>query len=120
MKTTVKNITIKFITFLMIGIIGMLIVNKSIFTHTHKLNDGTVINHAHPYDKSNDSEPYKSHHHTNAELVFFQNLETLIIIVFLTFALFTLIKKAKYSFYIITRHTLSCIILHKGRAPPIF
>ena len=120
MKMTVRNITIKFTAFLMIGIIGMLIVNKSIFTHTHKLADGSVISHSHPYNKSNDSEPYKSHHHTNAELVFFQNLEILILIVFLTFALPTLVKKAKYSFYIITRCTPTCIILHKGRAPPIF
>lgn len=120
MKTTVRNITIKFITILMIWIIGMFIVNKAIFLHTHKLDNGTVISHAHPYDKSNDSKPYKSHHHTNAELLFFQNIEILFIIGLLTFALFALVEKTNYSSNIITRHTLTCIILQKGRAPPIF
>ena len=96
-----------------------LIANKVIFSHAHRLNNGTVIKHSHPYDKSNDSKPYKSHHHTNAELLFFQNLEILFPIVFLAFALFALVKKAKRSSNIITRHTLSCIILHNGRAPPV-
>ena len=119
MKTTVRNITIRYIILLMIGIWGMLIANKAIFLHVHKLNDGTVVNHAHPYDKSNDSKPYKFHHHLYTEILFFQNLEILFLVVFLTFALFTLVKKEKLSFFIITRHTLSCIIFYKGRAPPI-
>ncbi len=118
MKTTVRNIAIKSITLLMIGIMGMFIADKAIFLHVHKSNDGTIIEHAHPYDKSNDSKPYKSHHHTNAELLFFQNLNILFLIVFLTFALFAFVKKAKYSFYIIPRHAQTCIILNKGRAPP--
>ena len=119
MKTTVKNIIIKSVTWLVIGMMGMLIANKAVFMHTHKLSDGTVIEHAHPYNKSSDSEPYKSHHHSKAELLFFQNLEILFLIVFLTFALLALVKKVKYIFYITTRHDLSCIILHKGRSPPI-
>ena len=119
MKTIVKNITIKFSTYLMIGMMGMLITNNAIFTHLHILSDGEVIEHAHPYDKSNDSKPYKSHHHTNAELIFYQNLENIILIVFFTFTLRTLVIKVKYSFPIITRYTQGYIILHKGRAPPI-
>ena len=119
MKTAVKNITIKLVTWLVIGMMGMLIANKAVFMHTHKLSDGTVIEHAHPFNKTNDTTPYKSHHHSKAELLFFQNLDILLQIVFFTFALLTLVKKVKYTFYIKPRHTLSCIILHKGRAPPI-
>ena len=118
MKSTVRNITIKFVTLLMIGIMGLFIANKAIFLHDHKLNDGRIIEHAHPYDKSNDSKPFKSHHHSNAEFLFFQNLEILFLIVFLTFALIALVKKRKVSFKLITEHTLICINLHKGRAPP--
>lgn len=103
----------------MIGVMGMLIVNKAFFLHVHKLNDGTIVAHSHPYDKSNDSKPYKSHHHTNAELLFFQNLEILFLIVFLTFVLIALVKKEKVLFKLITEHTIICINLHKGRAPPI-
>jgi len=98
---------------------GMLITNKAVFLHVHKLEDGTIIVHAHPYDKSNDSKPYKSHHHSNAEFLFFQNLEILFLIVFLTLALIAYVKKGKISFKLITENTLICINLHKGRAPPI-
>jgi hypothetical protein len=119
MKSTVRNITIKFITLLMIGVMGMFIANKAIFLHVHKLNDGTIVAHAHPFDKSNDSKPYKSHHHSNAELLFFQNLEILFLIVFLTLALIAIIKKEKVLFNLISEHTLICINLNKGRAPPI-
>jgi hypothetical protein len=103
----------------MIGVMGLLIANRAIFLHVHKLNDGTIIEHAHPYDKSNDSKPYKSHHHSNAEFLFFQNLDVLFLIAFLTLALITPIKKGEVSFKLISEHTLICIILHKGRAPPI-
>ena len=103
----------------MIGMIGFLIVNKAIFTHTHRLNDGTVIVHSHPFNKSDDSKPYKSHHHSKAEILFFQNLEILFLFVFMAFALLNLVKKAKYSFYRIASYNLNPIILHKGRAPPV-
>ncbi len=116
---TIKNITNKLVVFLIIGMMGMFIANKAIFMHAHRLSDGTVIVHTHPYNKSDDSNPYKSHHHTNAELLFFQNLEILFLIVFFTLALPALIKKIKHLFHLITRNTLNCIILHKGRAPPI-
>jgi hypothetical protein len=119
MKTIVRNIKIKSIACLMIGMMGMLVANKAVFMHTHRLNDGTIIEHAHPYNKSTDSKPYKSHHHTKAELLFFQNLEILFLFVFLTFASLNLVKKAKHSFYRKTSYTLTCIILHKGRAPPL-
>ena len=99
--------------------IGLLIANKAIFTHIHKLVDGTVIEHAHPFNKSDDSKPYKSHNHTKAEILFFQNVEILFLFVFLTFALLKLVKKTKYSFYRITSYTLNCIIHYKGRAPPV-
>ncbi|NOZ33685.1 MAG: hypothetical protein GXO80_00110 [Chlorobi bacterium] len=109
----------KFITLVMIGIIGLFIVNKGVFMHSHKLANGSVISHSHPYNKSEDSKPYKSHHHTDTEFFFFQNLRILFLIIFFNFILFVVIKKVKYSFYFIIRHSLISEILHKGRAPPI-
>ena len=45
--------------------------------HTHEIGDNKYISHSHPYNKSNDSEPYKSHHHTKEQILFLQNLEIL-------------------------------------------
>jgi len=97
------NILKKIITFGMICIMGMLIINNSVFMHTHKLSDGTVIIHSHPYDKSNDSKSHKTHHHTKAEFVFLENIEIL---------------KSYFYSHIISGNTSSCIIIHNGRAPP--
>jgi hypothetical protein len=118
MKKIVRNITIKAFAYFMIGIMSILVVNKAMFMHAHKMTDGKVITHSHPYDK-NDSKPFKSHHHTKVEFLVIENLKILFLFVFLTSTLQNLVKKAKYSFYRITRYTLNCIILYKSRAPPI-
>lgn len=97
----------------------MLIVNEAVFLHIHKLDDGTIIEHAHPYNKSADSQPLKSHHHTNAERLFFQHLKVLFLVTFLTLVLFTLVIKEKVTFGLITNHAYNCINLQEGRAPPL-
>ena len=120
MEKIVRYITIKAVAYLLIGIMGMLIVNKTMFMHVHKMADGTLITHSHPFDKSKDSMPYKSHHHTKYEFLFFENLEILYLIVILTFALINIVKKAKPSINSSANYTPACIILHKGRAPPVW
>jgi len=98
---------------------GMLIVNKSIFTHTHKLADGTIMIHSHPYDRSNDSKPYKTHQHTKTEFLFFQNNEILFSLLFLTIAFNPFAQKTYFCFHISSNYASACIIIHKSRAPPI-
>lgn len=102
----------------MIGMIGMLVANKSIFMHTHKLADGTIIVHAHPFDRSNESGPYQSHQHTEAEFLIFQNIEIFFPLFFLIVDLPPLAKKAEFPLQLKSSYNPSCIILHKGRAPP--
>jgi hypothetical protein len=48
--------------------------NQSFFYHYHVLPDGTIISHAHPYNKTTDCKPIKSHHHSSFEISFFGNL----------------------------------------------
>lgn len=103
----------------MIGIMSMLVVNKIMFIHNHHLADGTVITHSHPYDKTNDSKPYKSHHHTKAEFLFLNSFEILFLVVFLAVTLISIVKKANSSFFSFAYYAKACIILHKGRAPPV-
>lgn len=103
----------------MIGVIGIFVANKAVFLHVHKLNNGTIVEHAHPYEKSKDSNPFKSHHHSNAEYLFFQNLEILFPIVFLTLALFAFVEKRNLLIKLIKEHRSICINLYKGRAPPV-
>ncbi|WP_194269467.1 hypothetical protein [Oceanihabitans sp. IOP_32] len=122
MKSSVNKIVNKLVALLMIAIMVALIANKAFFSHAHKLNNGSIITHAHPYDKSKDSQPFKSHHHTNAEFLFYQNLNLLFPIVFITIPLIVLDKTDKVSFKLRTeiKHNIVDINSHRGRAPPNF
>ena len=119
MKLTINNRPKKLITLFMIGLMGMFIVNIIVFTHIHQLDDGTIVEHAHPYNKANDTAPLKTHHHSNAELFFFQNSNILFLVAFIALSATFYIKKEKNNFYLIFEHSLSYINLHKGRAPPV-
>lgn len=119
MKQQPKDIAVKIITLLIIGAMGLLTVNKAVYLHTHKLSDGTLIEHAHPFDKNGDSQPYKSHQHTNAELFFFQNINTLFLVFFSALALITLVKARNILIQLTVSPKSIFINLSPGRAPPI-
>jgi len=98
--------------------IGMMILNNALFTHTHKVADGTSITHAHPFDRTSDSAPFKSHHHTKTEYQFFQQLEILFLFLGIILGLIvllssnkTLVSRSDFTSFIAAR------VVH-GRAPP--
>jgi len=98
---------------------GLLIANKGLYTHTHKLENGSVITHSHPYDKNQDSEPFKKHHHTKAEFIFFENLNVLFLSIFLIISFLSLVRK-KISFIDIEKIYFTQLSFHyQGRAPPV-
>ncbi|HDR68646.1 MAG TPA: hypothetical protein ENN61_06290 [Bacteroidaceae bacterium] len=87
--------------------------------HTHILANGMVISHAHPYDKSNDSQPYKSHQHSNAELLFLGNQDILFLVVFVALTLKVLFKITGYLLREISFFILYLFNANRSRAPPI-
>jgi len=119
MKTFVKNITKKFGAICMIGIIGLLIINNVMFLHSHKLVNGNIVIHAHPYNKSNDSAPFKSHHHSKTELIYLTNLQLLFIFTLLSFIVLDVAKKKSYVVINQQFYPQSFKILYQGRAPPL-
>jgi hypothetical protein len=90
-----------------------------VYTHSHILDSGEVILHAHPYDKTNDSAPFKSHHHTQAELFFFQHIEIFFPFIFLSLNLFYLLPRENHFIYPEKKVTLVVITSQKCRAPPL-
>ena len=119
MKPFVKNITRKVAIICMIGIIGLLTINNVVFLHSHQLANGKIITHAHPYNKSNDSAPIKSHHHSKIELTFLVNLQLLFI--FTLIFIFVLDVTKMKSYVVINQqfYPQSFKILCQGRAPPL-
>jgi hypothetical protein len=75
MKRYIRKIGIQVLAIIMIGLWGLLSFNQTVNIHFHRLPNGTLVSHAHPYNKTNDSQPIKTHHHSKFELFFLKNVE---------------------------------------------
>jgi hypothetical protein len=69
-----RDISIKLIAITLIVVVGIHSLNSYFYTHRHLLDDGTIITHAHPFNKSTDANPFKTHTHTTEELTFLATL----------------------------------------------
>lgn len=115
-----KNILKKSIAFLMLAIVMMLTVNKVLYIHTHQLSDGTIVVHSHPYNKTDDNQPIKSHYHSKFEFVFLQNLYILFSFFFLALSIGIILKTELVFNSENQKEIAHCILKRKSRAPPIF
>jgi hypothetical protein len=119
MKTTIKNITIKSVLYLLIVMMSIFVINNTLFIHAHKTDDGRIVVHAHPYDKSDDSQPYKSHQHTKNEFLFLDKVKLLFLFIFTLFVFFNLVSKSRFLFLFITSFIQPYKFLFISRAPPV-
>lgn len=118
-KSMVTEIIKRSFAWLLIISMGMLIANKAVFFHEHIMPDGTVIAHAHPYDKSADPEPYKTHHHSKTELFSFCQADKLFILGIVILAIFSAPARPILLVFIQKAFTPVAISGHNGRAPPV-
>jgi hypothetical protein len=72
-----QNIIKKTVAYLILGVVGLLILNKAVFLHTHTLNDGTIVVHAHPFQAKTDSNSNNPHQHTKCGIYYFNQLSFL-------------------------------------------
>ena len=70
----VYKISQRLIAISLIVIVGIHSLNSLFYTHSHKMADGTIVTHAHPFSKASDTAPFKSHEHSQEELTFLANL----------------------------------------------
>ena len=114
-----RHIVLHTIALLMASVIVLLIANKSLFTHTHILNDGTVIVHAHPYNKANSKDSAIPHSHTSIELHFLQVLSDLFVIAMGITSILLVLGFAKRLIYCFESIGSVAFRSYPGRAPPI-
>jgi len=118
MKRGWKHIGSRLVTLLLVSLIAMLTFNQSMNIHTHVLADGTIITHAHPYNKSNDSAPVKNHHHTLIGFQILHNLQIIFLSVFIAIALIHTAHTIKRNTKENLHFNIAYIHLSPGRAPP--
>lgn len=97
-----------------------MIANSSIYIHSHKLENGTIVTHSHPYDKSEDNGPFKSHQHSKAEFLFYKSLKTFFFLFFLAIV-FSFLINGK-AFYAVGEKEYNKLLTFSfnGRAPPAY
>lgn len=117
-KGSIKQGVVKFMAYLSIGLIFMLLANHAINTHMHVLENGFVITHAHPYDKASDNELPKKHKHTQEELLFFSALSLFFAALLLIIA-WKVREFISHSFIFQNQHySITVSSRNSGRSPP--
>jgi type III secretory pathway component EscU len=119
MKITFSHSILINTVFLLVGIMVIMIANQTVFIHSHVLSNGQVISHAHPYDKNDDTKPFKSHHHTKSEILFLENVKILFPVIFLLLTVFIFLQKAKHFIYPSFNIYPAIILIKTGRSPPV-
>lgn len=109
----------KIVAYLLIAAFTMFVVNQTFFLHTHKLPDGTIITHAHPYNKTTEHTPYKTHHHTSVDFMMLHHINLLFFVVF-AFSLVLAQRMHLVRFaYLVKNNSTYDLSSVFGRAPPL-
>jgi len=113
-----KRVLKKSIICLSIAVISLLTVNNALFIHSHRLPDGSIVTHAHPFKKSSDTDPFKSHRHNQGEYMLIQLLK--ILLVFVGFLLVVFLIPFSHSHISCERIIYGIFIVShtESRAPP--
>lgn len=103
---------------LLILVMGCLLFNQALYTHTHVLPDGSLVSHAHPFSKKTDGANGKAHQHSGLEIILLEQLDVLIC----SASALVLLKALSISVTLhpgaIDSYLPSLILLSSGRAPP--
>ena len=103
---------------LLICVMGTLLINKALFMHAHVQPDGSIVTHAHPFDKSGESESGASHQHTGLEFLHYHNLQILYFLIAAGILFQTFARPFFRSIRGLSQFTPSYFIPVPGRAPP--
>jgi hypothetical protein len=120
MIAKVKNIHSKTIAIFLIVVVGIFALNEYLYLHKHICKDGIVVIHAHPFNKSTDTDQNKSHEHTTGDLVFMASLEVFIPTSICFFTSNLPYKKFDFSVRTPSFYHQYIYLINQERGPPIF
>lgn len=111
------------ITRLLLGLYVAVLINSVVFRHAHRLADGTIICHAHPY-KSSPGSQFPNHAHSRDELIWLDAFDNLlygnaeaVIWTALVAVVFLLVAdgSARINFFFTPSH-----VAFRHRGPPVY
>ena len=119
MVNVVKKIRKYIATGFLLLVVVLFSFNKVYYVHSHIQANGVIVIHAHPFNKSTDNGPIKSHHHSNSDLYWISSLHILWLLAFLTLGIVCfrvlqvlVVPQKSFSSY-------ACCLYKNGRAPPV-
>jgi hypothetical protein len=113
------NPPIRLLAWALLGLWALIMLNSVMYRHTHRLPNGKIVSHAHPYQKSSDGTT--NHEHTDEELALLQLIDG---------QLFLLSSLPDFSFFALSGGwptwiglsvalvLLAHLLARRGRAPP--
>ncbi len=109
-----------FFVYLSLSIVAILVINSSLYTHSHIDEYGQLIYHAHPFSSADDIPlPLKDSNHSNSHLYILSH----VLILFIVFSLFLKLKEISVSLLnIIVDERIyysHCVCHYKQRGPPL-
>ncbi len=120
MQITKRHITKRstLVSLLLLFLLTAYISNRAIYYHGHKLSNGKVMNHAHPYSKTSDSVPLNNHNHSDSEFALLKQMEVLVNFIFILVAVLLSSKTFHFSEEFLNKYFLRVFHFRLGRAPP--
>ena len=106
----------------LIPFILLMFVNASVNKHSHKLPNGEIIVHAHPYQSSGTEAPTSGHNHSKEEYLFYGLLNnTLNLTLIVSFILIIFISQSniRQLFFYEFQNDLRFLKTDRNKAPPI-
>ncbi len=119
MKYFVNKNIIKILSLSLIVFIGLYHLNSVLFTHSHKLENGNIVVHAHPFNRSDANNQEHSHHHSKEELIYLdiqKNLLIFVNILLILICLNVIHVSLDISYHSFIRTILKAV---SDRAPPL-
>jgi len=99
----------------------LLLINNSVFLHIHKLDDGSIISHAHPFKTSDKTSSGEARHqHSLNEILIYQILDsvTMLLIVFAGVGVLIPVIRRLFQFYFYKPYKKDVINGYSIRPPP--
>lgn len=113
----------RILSLLALPLVMGLFFNQAANWHLHRLDNGTVIEHAHPFERScNNNSPFQDHHHSGQEFIFLgmiSNALTLLLVAFVVAAALFIVGEKVTDRYVSRFATAPDFSANLLRAPPV-
>ena len=110
---------IKSLAWILMAHMVLLIANQAMFIHTHRMSDGTIVVHAHPFKSTgNANQPFKSHKHSSYDYVLLDNLTHFLVTSIGLFLVFFTLKSEKHHKKALESSYQADVVHPSLRAPP--